>query len=138
MAVPKITREEEAVLLTTGLLEYPMSPLTLQEMALLDGPPSPSDALIPACERLSLAPFISPSTPKPELSSPVPANPMVEQGSDEPPTHDVPEVVAPISLATINPYWESLPKVKEVTTPSVIEFRSYEKEELDPSTGFLT
>ncbi len=138
MAVPKITREEEAVLLTTGLLKYPLSPMTLQEMALLDGPPSPSDALIPACERLSLAPFLGPSTPKPEMSSPVPANPVVEQGSNEPPTHDVPEVVAPTSLATIDPSWESLPKIQEVTTPSIIEFQSYEKEELDPSTGFLT
>ncbi len=138
MAVPKITREEEAVLLTTGLLKYPLSPMTLQEMALLDGPPSPSDALIPACEHLSLAPFLGPSTPKPEMSSPVPANPVVEQGSDEPPTHDVPEVVVPTSLATIDPSWESLPKIQEVTAPSIIEFRSYEKEELDPSTGFLT
>ncbi len=138
MAVPKIIREEEAVLLVTGLLKYPLSPMTLQEMALLDGPPSPSDALIPACERLSLAPFLSPSTPKPEMSSPVPANPMVEQGSDEPSTHNVLEVVAPTSLTTIDPSWESLPKIQEVTTPSIIEFRSYEKEELDPSTGFLT
>ena len=138
MAVPKITREEEAVLLATGLLKYPMSPMTFQEMALLDGPPSPSDALIPACEHLSLAPFLGPSTPKPELSSPVPADPVVEHGSDETPTHDVPEAVAPISLATIDPYWESLPKVQEIVTPSIIEFQSYEKEELDPSTGFLT
>ncbi len=138
MAVPKITREEEVVLLVTGLLKYPMSPMTFQEMALLDGPPSPSDALIPTCEHLSLAPFLGPSTPKPELSSPVPADPVVEQGSDETPTHDVLEAVAPISLATIDPYWESLPKVQEIVTPSTIEFRSYEKEELDPSTGFLT
>ncbi len=138
MAIPKITHKEEEVLLTMGLLEFPLSPIMLQETVLLDGPPSPSDSLIPACEHLSLAPFIGPSSPKLELLPPVPANPPVELGSDVPPTHEVPENVAPTSLALINPEWESLPKVKEVTTPSIIEFKSFEKEELDPSMGVLT
>ncbi len=136
MAVPKITREEEAVLLATGLLKYPMSPMTFQETALLDRPPSPSDALIPVCERLSLAPFLGPSTPKPELSSPVPADPVVEQGSDEPPTHDVPEAVAPISLATIDPYWESLPKVQEIVTPILLNFGRMKKKSSTPLLVF--
>ncbi len=135
MAIPKITCKEEEVLLSTGLLDFPLSPLTLQETALLDGPSSPSDCLIPVCERWSLTPFIGPSSPKPELSPPVPANLPVELGSDVPPTHEVPETIAPKSLALINPDWASLPKVKEVTTPSIIEFKTYEKEELDPSTG---
>ncbi len=138
MAIPKITRKEEEVLLATGLLEFPLSPLTLQKMALLDGPPSPSDSLIPACECLSLAPFIGPLTPKPELSTPVPASLLAKLGSDTSPMSDVPENIAPTSLALINPDWESLSKVKEVTTPSIIEFKSYEKEELDPSMGVLT
>ncbi len=135
MAIPKIMRKEEEVLLSTGLLEFPLSPLMLQEMVLLDRPSSPSDCLIPACEHWSLAPFVGPSSPKPKLSPPVHANPLVELGSDVPPTHEVPKNVAPKSLVLINPDWKSLSKVKEVTTPSIIEFKSYEKEELDPSTG---
>ncbi len=51
------------------------------------------------------------------------------------PSHEVPDTIAPKSLAQIDPHWESLPKVKEVTAPTIIEFKSYEKEELDPSTG---
>ncbi len=129
MAIPKITRKEEEVLLSTGLLDFPLLPLTLQETALLDGPSSPSDCLIPACENLSLTPFTGPSSPKPDLLPSVPANPPIELGSDVPPTHEVPETIAPKSLAQINPYWESLPKVKEVTAPAVIEFKTYEKEE---------
>ncbi len=135
MAIPKITRKEEEVLLSTGLLDFPLLPLTLQETALLDGPSSPSDCLIPACESLSLAPFTGPLSPKPDVLPSVPANPPIELGSDVPPTHGVPETIAPKSLAQINPYWESLPKVKEVAAPSVIEFKTYEKEELDPSMG---
>ncbi len=135
MAVPKITRKEEQVLLSTGLLDFPLSPLTLQETALLNRPSSPSDCLIPACENLSLAPFTGPSSPKPALLPSVPANPSVELGSDVPPSHEVPETIAPKSLVQVNPYWESLPKVKEVTTPAVIEFKTFEKEELDHSTG---
>ena len=138
MAIPKITRKEEEVLLSTGLLEFPLLPLMLQETVLLDGPSSPSDCLIPACERWSLALFVGSSSPKPELSPPVPANPSVELGSDVPPTHEVPKNVTPKSLALINPDWESLSKVKEVTAPLIIEFKSYEKEELDPSTGTIT
>ena len=126
MAIPKITRKEEEVLLSMGLLEYPLSPLTLQEMVLLDGPSSPSDCLIPACEHWSLAPFVSPSSPKPELSTPVPANPPVELGSDVPPTHEVPETIAPKSFSLISSDWECLPEMQEVTTPSVIEFQSCE------------
>ncbi len=121
--------------MSTGLLDFPLSPLTLQETALLDGPSSPSDCLIPACESLSLAPFTGPSSPKLDLLPSVPANPPVELGSDVLPTHEVPETIAPKSLAQINPYWESLPKVKEVTAPAVIEFKTYKKEELDPSMG---
>ena len=135
MAIPKITRKEEQVLLSTGLLDFPLSPLTLQEMALLDGPSSPSDCLIPACENLSLAPFTGPSSPKPALLPSVPAYPSDKLGSDVPPSLEVPETIAPKSLAQINPYWESLPKAKEVTAPAVIEFKTFEKEELDPSTG---
>ncbi len=135
MAIPKITQKEEEVLLLTGLLDFPLSPLTLQETALLDRPSSPSNCLIPACESLSLAPFTGPSSPKPDVLLSVPANPPIELGSDIPPTHGVPETIAPKLLAQINPYWESLPKVKEVTAPSVIEFKTYGKEELDPSTG---
>ena len=135
MAIPKITRKEEEVLLSTGLLEFPLLPLMLQETVLLDGPSSPSDCLIPACERWSLTLFIGPSSPKPELSLPVPANLPIELGSDVPPTHEVLKTIAPNSLALINPDWASLPKVKEVTTPSIIEFKTYEKEELDPSMG---
>ncbi len=135
MAIPKITHKEEEVLLSTGLLDFPLSPLTLQEMALQDGPSSPSDCLIPACERWSLAPFIGPSSPKLDLLPSVPTNPPVELGSDVPPTHELPKTIAQKSLAQINPDWETLPKVKEVTTPSLIKFKTYEKEELDPSTG---
>ncbi len=135
MAIPKITRKEEEVLLLTGLLDFPLLPLTLQEMALLDGLSSPSDCLIPMCESLSLAPFTGPSSLKLDVLPSVPINPPIELGSDIPPTHGVPETITPKSLAQINPYWESLPKVKEVTAPSVIEFKTYEKEELDPSMG---
>ncbi len=135
MAIPKITRKEEQVLLSMGLLDFPLSPLTLQETALLDGPSSPSNCLIPACENLSLTPFTGPSSPKPALLPLVPADPSDKLGSDVPPSLEVPETIAPKSLAQINPYWESLPKVKEVTAPAVIEFKTFEKEELDPSTG---
>ena len=135
MAIPKITRHEEQVLLSTGLLDFPLSPLTLQETALLDGPSSPSDCLIPACENLSLAPFTGPSSPKLILLPSVPAAPSDELGSDVPPSHKVSNTIAPKSLAQIDPHWESLPKVKEVTVPTIIEFKTYEKEELDPSTG---
>ncbi len=135
MAIPKITRHGEQVLLSTGLLDFPLSPLTLQEMALLDGPSSPSDCLIPACESLSLAPFTGSTSPKPILLPSVPAALSDELGSDEPPSHEVPDTIAPKSLAQIDPHWESLPKVKEVTAPAIIEFKTYKKEELDPSTG---
>ena len=135
MAIPKITRQEEQVLLSTGLLDFPLSPLTLQEAALLDGPSSPSDCLIPACESLSLAPFTGSVSPKPILSPSVPATPSDKLGSDVSPSHEVPDAIAPKSLAQIDPHWESLPKIKEVTAPAVIEFQTYEKEELDPSTG---
>ena len=135
MAIPKITRCEEQVLLSTGLLDYPLSPLTLQEMALLDGPSSPSDCLIPACESLSLAPFTRSVSLKPKLSPSVPATPSEELGSDIPPSHEVPDNIAPKSLAQVDPHWETFPKVKEVTAPATIEFKSFEKEELDPSTS---
>ncbi len=138
MAIPKITHKEEEVLLSMGLLEYPLSPLTLQEMVLLDGPTSPSDCLIPVCERWSLAPFVGSSSPKPELSMPVPTNPSVELGSNVPPMHKVPESIAPKSFSLISSDWECLPKMKEVTAPSIIEFKSCEKEEFDPSTGKVT
>ena len=104
-------------------------------MALLDGPSSPSDCLIPACESLSLAPFTGSISPKPKLLLLVPATPSDELGSDIPPSHDVPDNLAPKSLAQIDPHWATLPKVKEVTAPATIEFKSFEKEELDPSTG---
>ncbi len=102
MAIPKITREEEQVLLSTGLLDFPLSPLTLQEMALLDGPSSPSKSLVPACEKLSLDPFIGSGsvTPQPKLSPSVPAAPSNELGSDVSPTRDVPETIAPKSFPT--------------------------------------
>ena len=135
MAIPKITRKEEQVLLLTGLLDFPLSPLTLQETALLDRPSSPSDCLISACKNLSLAPFTSPSSLKPALLPSVPTDPSDKLGSDAPPSLEVPETIAPKLLAQVNPYWESLPKVKEVTAPAVIEFKTFEKEELDPSTG---
>ncbi len=135
MAIPKITRKEEEVLLLMGLLEYQLSPLTLQETVLLDGPSSPSDCLIPVCERWSLAPFVGPSSPKLELSMLVPTNPLVELGSDISPMHKVPESIAPKSFTLISSDWECLPEMKEVTAPSLIEFKSCEKEELDPSTG---
>ncbi len=135
MAIPKITRQEEQVLLSTGLLEFPLSPLTLQEAALLDGPFSPSDCLIPACENLSLAPFIGSISPKPSLSLSVPAALSDELGSNESPSREVPDAIAPNSLAQVDPHWESLSKVKEVTVPAIIEFKTYEKEELDPSSG---
>ncbi len=84
---------------------------------------------------MSLAPFTGPSSPKPALLPSVPTNPSDKLGSDVPPSHEVPETIAPKSLVQINPYWESLPKVKEVTVPAVIEFKTFEKEELDPSMG---
>ncbi len=135
MAIPKITRCEEQVLLSTGLLDYPLSPLTLQETALLDGPSSPSDCLIPACESLSLTPFTGSVSPKPKLLSSVPATPLDELGSDVPPSHKVPDNIAPKSLVQVDPHWETFPKVKEVTAPATIEFKTFEKEELDPSTS---
>ncbi len=135
MAIPKITRREEQVLLSTGLLDYLLSPLTLQETALLDGPSSPSNCLIPACEGLSLAPFTGSVSPKLKLLPSVPATSSDEQGSDVPPSHEVPDNIAPKSLAQVNPHWETFPKVKEVTAPATIEFKTFEKEELNPSTG---
>ncbi len=137
MAIPKIMRQEEQVLLSTGLLEYPLSPLTLQETTLLDGPSSPSDCLIPACENLSLAPFVGPVSPRPVSPKSItpPSVPAVELGSDTPPSHNVPATIAPTSLAEINPHWESLPHVREVNAPALIEFKSFEQEKLDPVTG---
>ncbi len=133
MAIPKITRQEEQVLLSTGLLDFPLSPLTLQEMALLDGPSSPSDCLIPACENLSLAPFSGSGPVSPKTS--VPAAPLDELGSDTLPSSEVPNVIAPKSLAQVNSHWETMPHVREVSAPTTIEFKSHEKEELDPVTG---
>ncbi len=137
MAIPKITREEEQVLLLTGLLDFPLSPLTLQEMALLDGPSSPSDALIPTCENLSLAPFMGSGSvsPQPNLSPSVPAAPLAELGSDVSPTRDVPDTIAPKSLTQVDSHWEAMPHVREVTSPATIKFQSHEIEELDPETG---
>ena len=137
MAIPKITREEEQVLLSTGLLDFPLSPLTHQETALLDGPSSPSDALIPACEKLSLAPFMGSGSvsPQPIQSPSVPTAPFDELGSDNPPTHDVPDFVAPKSLSQVNSHWEAMPHVREVSAPATIEFKSHEIEELDPISG---
>ena len=130
MAIPKITRQEEQVLLLMGLLDFPLSPLTLQETALLDRPSSPSDCLIPVCENLSLTPFTGSASPKPILLPSVPATPSDELGSDVPPSHKVPNAIAPKSLAQIDPHWESLPKVKEVTAPAIIEFKTYKKRSL--------
>ncbi len=137
MAIPKITREEEQVLLTMGLLDFPLSPLTLQETALLDGPSSPSDVLIPACEKLSLAPFMDSGSVSPWPIQPpsVPAAPSNELGSDNPPTHDVPDIMAPKSLTQIDSHWEAMPNVREVSAPATIEFKTHEIEELDPATG---
>ncbi len=135
MAIPKITRQEEQVLLSTGLLDFPLSPLTLQETALLDGPSSPSDCLIPACEKLSLTPFTGSVSPKLILSPSVPAAPSDKLGSDVLPSHEVPDIIAPKSLAQVHPHWETLPQVREVTAPATIEFKSHKKEELDPVTG---
>ena len=137
MAIPKITRQEEQVLLSTGLLDYPLSPLTLQETALLDGPSSPSDCLIPACEKLSLTPFTSSGSVFPKLIPPpsVPTAPSDKLGSDNAlPSNDVPDIIAPKSLAQVNSHWETMPHVREVTAPATIEFKSHEKEELDPVT----
>ncbi len=137
MAIPKITREEEQVLLTTGLLDFPLSPLTLQETALLDGPSSPSDVLIPACEKLTLAPFMGSGSvsPRPIRPPSVPAAPSDELGSDNPLTRDVPDTVAPKSLTQIDSHWEAMPHVREVSAPTTIEFKTHEIEELDPETG---
>ncbi len=89
-----------------------------------------------ACESLSLAPFTGSVSPKPNLLPSVPATPSDELGSDVPPSHEVPDVIAPKkSLAQIDSHWETLSKVKEVTAPATIEFKTFEKEELDPSTG---
>ena len=134
MAIPKITQEEEQVLLSTGLLDFPLSPLTLQEMALLDGPSSPSDVLIPACEKLSLAPFMGSRSVSPQpISSP--SVPAVKLGSDTLPSQDVPDIVAPKSLSCVSSHWEAMPHVREVSAPAIIEFKSHEIEELDPETG---
>ena len=137
MAIPKITREEEQVLLSTGLLDFPLSPLILQEMALLDGPSSPSDSLVPAYEKLSLAPFMDSGSvsPQPILSPSVPATPLDELGSDTLPTQDVPDIVAPRSLSQVNSHWEAMPHVREISAPATIEFKSHEIEELDPVTS---
>ncbi len=132
MPIPKITRKEEEVLLLTGLLDFPLSPLTLQETALLDKPSSPSDCLIPVCESLSLAPFTGPSSLKPDVLPSVPANPSIELGSDVPPTHGVPETIAPKSLAQINPYWESLPKVKKLPCHLLLNLKPTRKRNLTP------
>ncbi len=137
MAIPKITREEEQVLLTTGLLDFPLSPLTLQETALLDRPSSPSDVLVPACEKLSLAPFMGSGSvsPKPIQPPSVPAAPFDELGSDNPPTCDVPDIVAPRSLTQVDSHWEAMPHVREVSAPATIEFKTHEIKELDPTSG---
>ncbi len=137
MAIPKITREEEQVLLMTGLLDFPLSPLTLQETALLDGPSSPSDVLIPACEKLTLAPFMGSGSVSPQPIRPpsVPAVPSDKLGSDNPPTHDVPDAMAPKSLTQIDSHWEAMHHVREVSAPTTIEFKTHEIEELDPETG---
>ncbi len=87
------------------------------------------------CVRVALAPFTGSVSPKPILSPSVPAAPSDELGSNVSPSHEVPDAITPKSLAQIDPHWESLPKIKEVTAPTVIEFQTYEKEELDPSTG---
>ena len=120
-----------------GLLDFPLSPLTLQEMALLDGPSSPSDSLVPAYEKLSLGPFMGSGSvsPQPIPSPSVPAAPSDELGSDTMPTHDVPDIVAPKSLSHVNSHWEAMPHVREVSAPATIEFKSHEIEELDPITG---
>ncbi len=137
MAIPKITREEEQVLLSMGLLDFPLSLLTLQEMALLDGPSSPSDVLVPAYQNLSLTPFMGSGsvTPQPKLSPSVPATPSAELGSDGSPTCDVPDSIAPKSLARVDSHWEAMPHVREVTSPATIKFQTHEIEELDPQTG---
>ena len=137
MAIPKITREEEQVLLSTGLLDFPLSPLTLQETALLDGPSSPSDSLVPAYEKLSLGPFMDSGTvsPQPIQSLSVPVTPSDELGSDTLPTKDVPDIVAPRSLTQVDSHWEAMPHVREVSAPATIKFQSHEIEELDPITG---
>ncbi len=139
MAIPKITREEEQVLLLTGLLDFPLSPLTLQETALLDGPSCPSDSLVPACEKLSLAPFMGSGSgwvsPQPILSPSVPAAPSDELGSDALPTQDVPDIFAPKSLSQVDSHWEAMPHLREVSAPTTIKFQSHEIEELDPVTG---
>ena len=134
MAIPKITQEEEQVLLTTGLLDYPLSPLTLQETALLDGPSSPSDTLIPTCEKLSLAPFMGSGSVSPRPIPP-PSVPAAEPGSDTLPSRDVPDIVAPKSLSQVNSHWEAMPHVREVLAPATIKFKTHEIEELDPTTG---
>ena len=134
MAIPKITQEEEQVLLMTGLLDFPLSPLTLQETALLDGPSSPSDILIPACEKLSLAPLMGSGSVSPQPISP-PLVPAIEPGSDTLPSRDVPNIVAPKSLSCVSSLWEAMPHVREVSAPATIEFQSHEIEELDPETG---
>ncbi len=137
MAIPKITREEEQVLLSMGLLDFPLSPLTLQEAALLDGPSSPSDVLVPACEKLSLAPFMGSGSVSPQPIQPpsVPAALSAGLGSDTLPTQDVPDIVAPKLLTQLDSHWEAMPHVREVSVPTTIEFRSHEIEELDPVTG---
>ena len=134
MAIPKITREEEQVLLTTGLLDYPLSPLTLQETALLDGPSSPSDVLIPTCKKLSLAPFMGSGSVSPRPIQP-PSVPAAEPGSDTLPSRDVPDIMAPKSLSQVNSHWEAMPHVREVLAPAIIEFKTHKIEELDPTTG---
>ncbi len=137
MAIPKITREEEQVLLSTGLLDFPLSPLTFQEVALLDGPSSPSESLISTCEKLSLAPFTDSGSvsPQPILPLSVPAALSDELGSDALPTQDIPDIVALKSLSQADSHWEAMPHVREVSAPTTIEFKSHEIEELDPVTG---
>ncbi len=61
--------------------------------------------------------------------------PLLPQTVSYPPSHEVPDAIAPKSLAQVDPHWESLSKVKEVTAPTIIEFKTYEREELDPSTS---
>ncbi len=69
------------------------------------------------------------------LSLSVPAAPSDELGSDVPPTHDVPDTVAPKSLSQVDSHWEAMPHVREVSAPARIEFKSHEIEEFDPVTG---
>ena len=72
---------------------------------------------------------------KPIQPPSVPAAPFDELGSDNPPTRDVPDIVAPRSLTQVDSHWEAMPHVREVFAPATIEFKTHEIEELDPTTG---